>query len=100
MGIYYRELARLSWFERAFANTFFGKVPDGSFEDSIEMFNKALMINNNMIVATYQLSKTYRALGSEKKEVELLKKVIKLPERNFRDKFAKRKAERRLGKLI
>ncbi len=100
MGIYYRELAKLSWFERAFANTFFGKVPEGTFENSIEMFNKALVLDNNMIVAAYQLSKTYRAMGSEKKEAALLKKVIKMPERNFRDKFAKRKAERRLDKLI
>jgi hypothetical protein len=57
LGIYFRELASLSWIERAFANTFFGGVPKGSLEDSEKMFKKALGLNPEIIVAIYQLSK-------------------------------------------
>ncbi|MBZ0199770.1 MAG: hypothetical protein K8H86_07880 [Ignavibacteriaceae bacterium] len=99
LGIYNRELANLSWLERIFANTFFGKVPDGKFEDAERLFKKALEINNNLIVAHYQLSKIYRLIGNRQLEIDSLKKVLEMPLRDFRDKYSKAKAEKRLSKL-
>ena len=99
LGIYYRQIADLSWFERIFANTFLGDVPQGSFEQSIQMFKEALNIKPHTIVASFQLALTYKAMGDEKKEENLLKELIKYPEKNFRDKFAIRKAKRRLKEL-
>jgi tetratricopeptide (TPR) repeat protein len=99
LGIYNRQIADLSWFERLFANTFFGDVPEGSFQESIKMFNKALAIDPKTIVATFQLSLTYKAMGEKEKEAELLKKMLTYPQKNFRDKFALRKAKRRLKEL-
>jgi tetratricopeptide (TPR) repeat protein len=99
MGIYYRELASLSWLERTFANAFFGGVPDGSLEDSEKMFKKALSINPNIIVATYQLAKTYRAMDRLDEEKALLKKVLTMKNGNFRDRFAKEKSQRRLADM-
>ena len=99
LGIYHREIANLSFFERLFANTFLGDVPDGSFEESIEMFNKALKILPSTIVPTYQLAKTYRYMGEEEKEKEMLQKVITYKIKNFRDKFAIEKSKRRLQKF-
>lgn len=97
LGIYNREAANLSFLERIFANTFLGDVPDGSFEESIEMFNKALTIIPKSIVPTYQLSKTYRYMGEKDKERELLRKILDYKVVNFRDKFAIAKAKRKLG---
>jgi len=99
LGIYNREIGNLNFFERLFANTFFGDVPDGSFEESIAMFNKALRIMPGTIVPTYGLAKTYRYMDEEEKEKELLKKVLTFKIRDFRDKFAIEKAKRRLEKL-
>ena len=99
LGIYNREIADLGFFERLFANTFLGNVPDGSFEESIKMFNKALSILPDTIVPTYQLAKTYRYMGEEEKEKAFLRKVINYKIRNFRDKFTIEKAKRRLEKL-
>jgi tetratricopeptide (TPR) repeat protein len=99
LGIYYRELASLSWIERTFANAFFGGVPEGSLEDSEKMLKKALSINPNIVVAVYQLSKTYRAMERDDEEKALLKKVLTMKNINFRDKFAKEKAKRRLSEI-
>jgi tetratricopeptide (TPR) repeat protein len=96
LGIYNREIGNLSFFERLFANAFFGDVPDGSFEESIEMFNNALEIKPETIVPTYGLSRTYRYMDEEEKEKELLKKILSYEIQNFRDKFAVEKAKRRL----
>jgi hypothetical protein len=97
LGIYYREIAGLNWIERAFANTFLGGVPSGSNEDSESMLKKALSFDPNMIVANYQLAKTYRQMDRMPEEKALLQKVLKLPMRDFRDKFAKEKANKRLN---
>jgi len=99
LGIYNREVANLNFFERLFANAFFGGAPDGSNEESIKMFNKALELEPNTIVASYQLSKTYRNMGNESKEKELLQKLLGYKIQNFRDKFAIEKAKKRLEDL-
>jgi tetratricopeptide (TPR) repeat protein len=99
LGIYNREIANLGFFEKLFANTFLGDVPNGSFEGSIKMFNKALSIHPDTIVPTYGLSKTYRYMGEEEKEKEFLHKVLSYKIQNFRDKFAIEKAKRRLERL-
>ncbi len=99
LGIYNREIGNLSFFERLFANTFFGDVPDGSFEESVAMFNKALDLKPNTIVPAFGLAKTYRYMGEDEKEKDLLKKVLTYRVQNFRDKFAIEKAKRRLKEL-
>ncbi len=100
LGIYHRQISALNWFERFFANTFFGDVPDGSFEESEKMMLKALDIEPNIIIAMFHLSLTYKEIGDEEKEIEILRKILELPKRNFRDKFAKRKSRERLDELI
>ena len=97
LGIYYREIAGLSWIERTFANMFFGSVPKGSFEESEKMFRKALSFDQDMIVANFQLALTYKRMDREQDEKILLKKVLTLPNRDFRDKFAKEKANKMLN---
>ncbi len=99
LGIYYRQIADLSWFERMFANAFFGDVPDGSFEQSVNMLQKALKIKPNTIVASYQLAQTYKAMGDTDKEKKILTELLNYPQKNFRDKFAIRKAKKRLSQL-
>jgi tetratricopeptide (TPR) repeat protein len=94
LGIYYREIAALGWIERAFANTFLGGVPTGSYEESEKMFKKVLTIDQDMVVANFQLALTYKKMGKEPEEMALLKKVLVLPTRDFRDKFAKAKAKK------
>ena len=99
LGIYNREVANLSSLERLFANIFFGDVPEGSFGESITMLNRALKIMPETIVPTFGLAKTYRYMGEEEKEKEMLKKVLSYKIRDFRDKFAIEKAKRRLEQL-
>lgn len=99
LGIYNRQIGALNWFERLFANTFFGDVPDGSFEESEKMMLKALELQPGIVIATFHLSLTYQEMDEEEKEIAMLIKVIELPEVNFRDKFAKRKAKERLQEL-
>lgn len=99
LSIYHRQIASLSWLERAFANTFFGKVPDGSLEESEKMMLKALDIQPGICVAMLHLSRTYNKMDNLKKEKEWLQKIVEAPIIDFRDKYAKRKAQVRLKEL-
>jgi tetratricopeptide (TPR) repeat protein len=96
LGIYNRQIAGLSWIERLFANTFFGDVPKGSYEEAIKMFNAALKLKPRVPLTTYQLSRVYRDMDDEKKEKELLTQLLNYPLQDFRDKFAMEKARKRL----
>ena len=100
LGIYNRQIGALSWFERLFANTFFGDVPEGSFEESERMMRKALELQSGLVIAAFHLSLTYKEMGEEEKEIEMLKKVLEMPNLNFRDTYAKRKAQERLDDLL
>ena len=100
LGIYNRQIAALGWFERLFANTFFGDVPEGSFEESEKMMLKALELQPGLVIAAFHLSLTYKEMGEEEKEIEMLKKVLEMPKLNFRDAYAKRKSKERLEDLL
>jgi len=100
LGIYNRQIGALGWFERLFANTFFGDVPEGSFEESEKLMLKALELQPGIVIATFHLSLTYKEMDKEEKEIEMLKKVLELPNLNFRDTFAKRKSKERLQELL
>lgn len=99
LGIYHRQIASLSWLERLFANTFFGDVPDGSFEESERYLLKALELKPGIVIATFHLSLVYREIDDEQKEISALKKILELPEKDFRDKYAKKKSKLRLKEL-
>jgi tetratricopeptide (TPR) repeat protein len=99
LGIFNRQIGALNWFERLFANTFFGDLPEGSFDESEKMMLKALELQPGIVIATFHLSLTYKEMDEEEKEIAMLIKVIELPDVNFRDKFAKRKSKARLADL-
>lgn len=100
LGIYNRQIASLSWFERAFANTFLGKVPEGSFSAAEHFLLKALQIQPGMITAMFNLSLVYKEMDDERNEVYWLKKIVYAPITDFRDKYSKMKAKERLNELL
>lgn len=99
LGAFYREIARLSWIERMFANILYGSVPDGSLLDSHRMLKTALEISPNLITANFQMALTYRAMDDKEKEKEYFQKVISLPLYDFRDPFLKKSAARLLKRI-
>ncbi len=100
LSVYNRQIASLSWFERAFANTFFGNVPEGSLESAERLMIKALKIQPGIVIAMFHLSLVYKEMDNEQKEIYWLKKIIDAPISDFRDKYAKRKAKERLNELL
>ncbi|HZW40242.1 MAG TPA: hypothetical protein VFF33_13165 [Ignavibacteriaceae bacterium] len=99
LGKYNYEIAKLSWFEKTFANTFLGKVPEGSFEESERLLKKAIQIEPDLIISYYYLSLTYQEMDKEKEEKALINKILKMPDKEFRDKYIKKKVKERLDDM-
>lgn len=99
LGIYYREVANLNWFLKAFANTFFGGELKGTNEDSERLLLKAIELNPNRIYPRFALAKTYKIMRKKDKEIEQLEKVLELPIADHEDQKKKDKAKKRLEKL-
>ena len=99
LGAFYREISRLSWIERIFANMLYGSVPDGSLQDSQKMLKTALEKSPKLITANFQMALTYRAMDNKEKEKEYFQKVISLPLYDFRDPYLKKSAERFLKRI-
>ncbi len=100
LGIYNRQIASLNWFERTFANTFLGEVPEGSLSAAEQFLLKALQIQPGMITAMFNLSLVYKEMDDERNEVYWLKKIVDAPITDFRDKYSKMKAKERLNELL
>lgn len=66
-GIFNREVAQLSWIQKLAARALFGGVPDGSLEQSQAYLEKALKLDNTLLIAHFELAQTYIALGKPDK---------------------------------
>ena len=53
------EIASLSWIEKKLAATFFGKVPDATYEDALASFKKANKLYPNWVGNHCYIAKTY-----------------------------------------
>ncbi len=99
LGVFYREVAKLNWIERAFANSFFGGIPRVSYEDSIRMLRKAVELYPTYLYAHYQLALTYEETGQRNEAVKALIQTVDLPPLNSFEVELKAEAKRRLQKL-
>jgi len=99
LGIYYRELANLSWVLKAFANTFFGGLPKGSNEDSIAELNRSLEIYPDYVRTHYEIGKTYLSIKQTTKAVLSFKKALSLPVVDHLDPMYQKEAAETLKKL-
>lgn len=99
LGVYYREVANLSWALKTFARTLFGGLPNGTDEDSEKTLLKAVQLNPQLIHTRFELAKTYDSMGEEDKVAEQLKEVLDLPVLDHQDQAIKAEAEKELRRL-
>jgi tetratricopeptide (TPR) repeat protein len=99
LGVFYREVARLNWIERALATSFFGPIPPVHYEDSIRMLVKAVELYPTSLYAHYQLGLTYEDIGQRSQAMTTWIQTVALSPRNSFEVELKAEAERRLKDL-
>ena len=100
LGRWNREVAGLSWLEKAAAKIIYGGVPPGaSYEKAVNYFKKAIAISPSWINHHKELGITYMAMGkwsAAKAEFEM---VLRLPGTDHQDEFHKAEARRFLQQI-
>lgn len=99
LGIFYREVASVTHFQRHLARAFFGKVPQGTFEDSRRCLLKAIELQPDGMFAHYQLAQTELKLKSRDEAIRNLERTIELTPANKVEKTAQEKARKQLSEL-
>lgn len=73
LGAWHRSVATASSLERNFAKIFFGKLPEGSLEESLQLLLKSISLGGTNVRNYYELALTYEAMsnyGAAKMEYE------------------------------
>ena len=100
LGIYYKEVASLNGFLKAFARVFFGDLPEGTFEDALKAFHKAIALKTTRLVYTYFLiGHTYESMDEPEKAKQAYLKALGFPNTDHRDHAVKERARNRLQSL-
>jgi len=99
LAIFERELAKLSWFERAIAHIVFGEDLYGSLPRSEELLYKALKYDIGSSYAYFELSRTYEAMDRKEEAIASLKKVIELPVSSQREERQREISAKFLARL-
>ena len=100
LGIYYKEVASLNSFLKAFARIFLGDLPEGTYDDAARAFRKAIALQTTRPVYTYfLLGQTYEALNKLEKAKEAYNQTARLPNTDHRDQVMKGQVRSRLQAL-
>lgn len=86
------EVTNISSFERMAAKVFYGAVPQGSFANAIMYFEKAKTLNPKFILNYLEMAKAYHKNDNDKKAIEYLQLILKLPTATQDDPLYKKQA--------
>lgn len=100
LGIYYKEVASLNSFLKAFARLFFGDLPEGTYDDALRSFRRAIALQTTRPVYTYfLLGHAYEDMGQPEKAKEAYKQAALLPNADHQDHVMKERVRNRLQAL-
>lgn len=93
IGKWNYEVANLTFLEEAAVKLLFGGLPNASFTDAINAFEKAKSINPKFCLNYLELAKSYKKAGNTAAAISLLQQLITLPNSNEDDPIIKREAK-------
>ena len=85
LGIYFRELSRLSWLERAMAKVFYGRIPNVKESDVLSLLLRAIEIKPDFAFLHHELAMTYLTFGQKQKAMDHLETLILLAPETSQD---------------
>ena len=103
LGRWHRTVAGFNFVEKGMINAFFGGVPEGgSYQDAIECFSKAILLEPGYMLHKFELAQTYydRGEGDDYILCKIwCKKVLEMSPVDSDDKLTMEKARKLLEKV-
>jgi tetratricopeptide (TPR) repeat protein len=79
LGKWNYEVSNLNAFERALAKLLYGGLPEASLEKSIVYYEKSRSLNPDFVLNYLELARAYHRQGERKKAIEMLTRMMPLP---------------------
>lgn len=97
LGVFYREVANLSWLERFVATTLFGGLPKGSLDKSLDYLNRAVRYDSASTFAAFELGQTLIEMDRIEEARRVYRRLATLSPRNSENARDMKEAARWLG---
>jgi tetratricopeptide (TPR) repeat protein len=92
-------LANVSGLKRTLGGMFYGKLPTGSYEESVKCFNKAIAIDSSRPRHYIELGRTYALKGQPDTARRFLQKGLAMPNKEKDDPELKAEGQKTLADL-
>ncbi len=99
LGKWYYEISIMNEAKLKVAKTLYGGLPDADLDKAILYLEKSRSIDQYYVLNALTLAKAYKANNRPAPEIEVLKRVVKLPTRTFDDTALKAEAQKMLQDL-
>jgi tetratricopeptide (TPR) repeat protein len=86
--------------EKAALKILYGGIPKATIEESISYYESAKRINPNFLLNYLELSKAYVENHQSDKAIEVLNRMLKLPNKTANDPLLKDEARKYLQTLL
>ena len=96
---WYLEISNLNSVERMLVKVAYGALPKATLEDAIKYYEKSRSLNPTFVVNYLELAKAYNRKGEEKKAIEMLRTMEKLPNTAADDPKIKREGRELLKEI-
>lgn len=85
LGVYYREVASLSWFERTLAKVFYGRLPNTSVQMALAYLKQAETLRPEFPFLHFELAITYQMLEQKQEARQHLRTLLGLAPETTQD---------------
>lgn len=99
LGKWHFELIRLSWIKRAAIKTFYGGIPDTQIDSAVYYMEKSRTEDPYFALDYLDLAKVYQYDHQPGKAIDVLNKLVRLPNRVFDDAAIKQEGKQMLESL-
>jgi tetratricopeptide (TPR) repeat protein len=101
VGIWHSKLANISRTERLAARIIYGSLPDGASNKKAEEYlNRAINMDQNVILFKLDLAQQYQETGQIKKAIQVLETILEMQPVSLNDVYDYKEARERYEQLI
>ncbi len=100
LGKWHYEMINLSWVKKAAVKTLYGGLPKGDIDSAIIYMEKCRALDQYFVLNTLDLAKAYQYNHQPAKAIEVLNKLIRLPNRTADDAALKEEGKKMLTEMM
>ena len=99
-GKWHYEMVTLSWIKKAAVKTLYGGLPQGNIDSAIFYMEKCRKLDQYFVRNYFDLAKAYQYKNQPTNVLEVLNKLVKLPNRSADDPALKEEGQKLLDQMM